>query len=77
MQRINHGPMGNQTKEPPGECHCNEELPAGDKHCQVKIEEREIAKKAGASPGAVVSLKIDYQTHLHVQGLVGIVYREN
>jgi hypothetical protein len=25
-------------------------------------------------PGAVVSLKVDYQTHLHAQGLVGIVY---
>jgi hypothetical protein len=30
--------------------------------------------EAGALPGIVVSLKVDYQTHSHAQGLVGIVY---
>ncbi len=32
------------------------------------------AIEAGASPRAVVSLKVDYQAHWHAQGLVGIVY---
>jgi hypothetical protein len=32
------------------------------------------AIETGALPGAVVSLKVDYQTYLHAQGLVGIVY---
>ena len=32
------------------------------------------AKAAGLSPGAVVTLKVDYCTHSHAQVLVGIVY---
>ena len=28
----------------------------------------------GATPGAVVTLKVDYRTHSHVQGLIGIVF---
>ncbi len=32
------------------------------------------AMEAGALPEAVVSLKVDYLTHSHAQGLVGIVY---
>ena len=32
------------------------------------------AMETGASPGAVVSLKVDYCTHSHAQGLIAIVY---
>ena len=32
------------------------------------------AQAAGAGIGAVVSLKVDYRTHSHAQGLIGIVY---
>ena len=28
----------------------------------------------GAAPGAVVTLKVDYRTHSHAQGLIGIVF---
>ena len=30
--------------------------------------------KSGAAPGAVVTLKVDYRTHSHAQGLIAIVY---
>ena len=30
--------------------------------------------ESGAAPGAVVTLKVDYRTHSHAQGLLGIVY---
>ncbi len=39
------------------------------------IKRREkTARETGASPGAVVSLKVDYQTNVHAHGLVGIAY---
>jgi hypothetical protein len=52
------------------------------KNCQqainaVKSIERRgktAREEAGASPGAMVSLKVDCRTHSHAQGLVGIVY---
>jgi hypothetical protein len=51
------------------------------KNCQQAINDiksikqrGKTAREAGAPPGAAVSLKVDYQTHLHAQGLVGIVY---
>jgi hypothetical protein len=51
------------------------------KNCQQAIngvksikQRWKTAMEAGASPGAVVSLKVDYRTQLHAQGLVGIVY---
>ncbi len=28
----------------------------------------------GAAPGAVVTLKVDYRTHSHAQGLIGVVF---
>ncbi len=33
------------------------------------------AIESGAAPGAVVSLKVDYRTHSHAQGLLAIIYR--
>jgi hypothetical protein len=50
------------------------------------LKQKESAKKAmeragaaaiesGAAPGAVVSLKVDYCTHSHAQGLLAIIYR--
>jgi hypothetical protein len=54
------------------------------KNCQQAINAVKCIKRrgktaieAGASPEAVVSLKVDYQTHLHAQCLVGIVYEAN
>jgi uncharacterized protein YbjQ (UPF0145 family) len=32
------------------------------------------ALELGAAPGAVVTLKVDYRTHSHAQGLIAIVY---
>ena len=32
------------------------------------------AMESGAGPGAVVTLKVDYRTHSHAQGLIVIVY---
>jgi hypothetical protein len=32
------------------------------------------AQAAGAGIGAVVSLKVDYRTHSHAQGLIAVVY---
>ena len=34
----------------------------------------EAASCKGAAPGAVVMLKVDYRTHSHAQGLMGIVF---
>ncbi len=28
----------------------------------------------GAEPGKVVTLKVDYRTHSHAQGLIGVVF---
>ena len=41
-----------------------------------KMMERagKAAIESGAAPGAVVTLKVDYRTHSHAQGLVAIVY---
>ena len=52
------------------------------------LKQKESAKKAmameragaaaiesGAAPGAVVSLKVDYRTHSHAQGLLAIIYQ--
>jgi hypothetical protein len=38
------------------------------KHCG------NAAMESGAAPGAVVTLKVDYRTHSHAQGLLAIVY---
>ncbi len=35
----------------------------------------QAALESGAGIGALVSLKVDYRTHCHVQGLLAIVYR--
>jgi hypothetical protein len=32
------------------------------------------AIRNGAAPGTVVTLKVDYRTHSHAQGLIGIVF---
>ncbi len=34
----------------------------------------DIALRNGAAPGAVVTLKVDYRTHSHAQGLIGVVF---
>ena len=34
----------------------------------------EAASRNGVAPGAVVTLKVDYRTHSHAQGLMGIVF---
>ena len=41
-----------------------------------KMMERagKAAIDAGAAPGAVVTLQVDYRTHSHAQGLIAIVY---
>jgi hypothetical protein len=51
------------------------------KNCQQAINavksirrRGKTAMEAGASPGAVVLLKVDYQTHSHAQDLIGIIY---
>jgi hypothetical protein len=47
---------------------------------QAASAEKEIrrlgvaALRNGATPGAVVTLKVDYRTHSHAQGLIGIVF---
>jgi hypothetical protein len=35
---------------------------------------REGVKSIGVSPGAVITLKVDYRVHSHAYGLLGIVY---
>ena len=34
----------------------------------------DTALRNGAVPGAVVTLKVDYRTHSHAQGLIGVVF---
>ena len=34
----------------------------------------QVAILNGTAPGAVVTLKVDYRTHSHAQGLIGIVF---
>ncbi len=69
-----HRPYWNQWTEPTGECHWSEKSPAGNKCCQVYQVERGNSHWGRSFTKAVVSLKLDYQTHLYAQGLVGIVY---
>jgi hypothetical protein len=56
-------------------------MPLNRKNCQQAINAAKSIKRrgktaieAGASPGAVVFLKVDSWTHSHAQGLVRIVY---
>jgi hypothetical protein len=47
---------------------------------QATSAEKEIRKcgdtalRNGAAPGAVVTLKVDYRTHSHAQGFIGVVF---
>jgi len=44
---------------------------------KAKKRAGKAALEAGAEPGAVVTLHVDYRTHSHAQGLIAIVYDVN
>ena len=58
----------------------NHEIALFKKNKQAVQAAKEIKKcgraaiESGAAPGAVVTLKVDYRTHSHGQGLLAIVY---